>query len=158
MMRFTREILALMLMAALLLATGAWAGTYHGFVSSVDTPTNDHSTKDHSTNDRSTNDHPANDYPAGCHGFGGKNPTDSQVPDSSHSRRPVRRPAPVRYHCCLTGHDVATVQASYALQPLTLCERTVVPMDPALGVHFPDGGKVSTILFADPSGMPTLRI
>jgi hypothetical protein len=153
MMRFTREILALLLVEALLLATGAWAGTEHGFVSSVESPTNDRSTSDHSTND-----HAANDYAAGCHGFGGKNPTDSQVPDSSHPRRPVRQPAPVRYRCCLTGHDVATVQASYALQPLAMCERAVAPIDPALDVHFPDGGRVSTILFADPPGMPTLRI
>jgi hypothetical protein len=153
MMRLTREILALLLMAALLLATGAWAGTDHGFVSSVESPTNDHS-----TNDQSTNGRPANDRPASCHGLGGKNPTNSQVPDSSHPRRPVRWPAPVHYRCCLTGHDVATVEASYALQPLALCERTVVPMDPALGVHFSDGGKVSTILFADSPGISSLRI
>jgi hypothetical protein len=148
MMRLAREILALLLTAALLLTTGAWAGTDHGFVSSVESP----------TNDQSTNDRPANDYSAGCHGFGERNLTDSLVPNSPPSHRPVRWPAPVRYRCCLTGHDVATVQASYALQPLTLCERAVVPIDPALGVHFSDSGKVSTILFADPPGILSLRI
>jgi len=130
-MRLAREIMPLLLAAALLLATGAWVQPDHGFVSSDGSSANDHT--------------------AGCHAPGRNNATDSHVPNSP-------RPAPVRYRCCLTGHDVATAQAFYASQPLTLCERALVQIDPSLGVRFLDNTNVPTILFADPPGMTSLRI
>jgi len=165
-MRFERKILAILLVAALLLATGAWAESDHGHVSlagsTVGTgdhpnsthPNSTHLTSDLLSGDRPTGDRPANDHPASCHGLSGKNPADSRIPDSPHSRRP----APLRYGCCLVGHDVATAQASYASQPLVLSERAIVQNDPSLGARFVDGREVSTILFADPPGITSLRI
>ena len=137
-MRLAREILALLLVAGLLLATGGWAKADHGFVSSV-------------AGSAGTGDHPADDHPAGCHALSGKNPTHSQLPHSP-------RPAPARYRCCLTGHDVATVLVSHVSQPSTQCERATIPVDPALGGRFLDVNNVSTVLFADPPGMTSLRI
>src|ERR1700690_1743039 len=131
-MRFAREILALLLVAALLLATGAWAEADHGVVPRAG-------------GSAGTN------HPVGCHAPGGKNPVDSKDPHSP-------RPAPVRHQCCLTGHDVATVQVSYAAEPLVRSERATVQIDLDLSAHFLDGGNVSSVLFADPPGVTSLRI
>ena len=141
-MRFAREITALLLVVALMLATGARAEVGHGFLFPIRGLA--------ATDDRSTDDHPVSDDPAGCHALSGKNSTDSRVPDS-----PLR--APVHHRCCLTGHDVATIQSSYFSQPLTR-ERAIVQIDRSLAVRDLENRNVSTILFADPPGMTSLRI
>jgi hypothetical protein len=142
-MRLARDILALLLVAGLLLATGSRAEADHGFVSSVEGSAG--------TGDHPANEHPASDHAAGCHALSGTNSSDAPAPHSP-------RPAPLRYRCCLTGHDVATVLASYVPQPSTQCEGATIPADPALGGRFLDVRNVSTVLFADPPGMTSLRI
>jgi len=146
MMRFAREILALLLVSALLLATGAWAAGDQGL--GLSNLLSDH--------------HLSDDYPVGCHVVGGGSLAGSearqQVPHS-----PQR--APERHECCLTGHDAA-MAVSYSFQPLISAQRIMVPpgvpskvrSEPEPGARFPGGEEVSIFSSAGPSGITSLRI
>jgi hypothetical protein len=130
MMRFAREILALLLVSALLLATGAWAEGGHWL---------------------GLSDRVSDDHPAGCHAIDGGSLAGSQAPHSP-------QPAPGRHECCLTGHDVATMQSSYDLPPLATTHRVTVQVAPELSLHFLGGQSVSMFRSVDPPGMTSLRI
>ncbi len=135
MMRFAREILALLLVSALLLVTGAWAEGGHWL----------------GLSDRVSDDHLSDDHPAGCHAIDGGSLAGSQAPHSP-------RPAPGRHECCLTGHDVATMQRSYDLPPLATTQRVTVQAAPELSLHSLGGQSVSMFRSVDPPGMTSLRI
>jgi hypothetical protein len=129
-MRFAREILALLLVSALLLVTGAWAEGGHGLGLSHRAP---------------------DDHPAGCHAIVGGSLAGSQAPHSP-------RPAPERHECCLTGHNVATMQSSYCLPPLATTHRVTVQVAAEPSLHFLGGQSVSIFRSVDPPGMTSLRI
>jgi len=141
MMRFAREILALLLVSTLLLATGAWAAGDQWL----------------GLSNRLSDDHLFDNHPAGCHAIGGGSLAGSgasqQVPHSP-------QPAPERHECCLTGHDVAAIAVSYFFQPLPSAQRIMVPSEvrPEPGTWFAGGEEVSMFAFADPPGMTSLRI
>jgi hypothetical protein len=131
-MKFGREILGLLLIAALVmatttLATDAWAEPNH------------------------TASAPAQS-PAGCHAHTGKS-----LPDSQNSRSP--RPAPVSYQCCLTGHDAAAVRASFVPQPSghchCQCAHLALRVEPALTACC---SRDLMVLSADLPGPTPLRI
>jgi len=89
--------------------------------------------------------------PAGCHAHGGRSLPDSQLPPSAP-------PAPASRQCCLTGHDVAVVQASHHTPPSQPWTRVTVQIAPALTECFLSGPEVSMVLSADPPGLTPLRI
>src|SRR5208282_5523741 len=130
-MKFGREILGLLLIAALVTATatlptGAWAESDHAASAPAQSP-------------------------AGCHAHAGK-----RLPDSQNSRSP--RPAPVSYQCCLTGHDAAVVRASNSPQPLAQCSRVDRQFGPSLTTCCLRDLEVLMVLSADPPGPTPLRI
>lgn len=89
--------------------------------------------------------------PAGCHAHGGKNLSGSQLPHSSPS-------PPASHECCLTGHDVAVVQASHYTPPSHPWRRATLQIAPVLTECFFRGSEVSMVLSADPPGITPLRI
>jgi len=47
----------------------------------------------------------------------------------SHSSPPARRPEPVNYRCCMTGHSAVVPTAAYVSQPADACaHRTITSM------------------------------
>jgi hypothetical protein len=81
---------------------------------------------------------------ASCHARGGS--------ESSESQRPLS------YRCCMTGHDVAVVQASQSPRPIARCVRVVSQVEPGLTestIRAVDG---SIILSAYPPSTSPLRI
>jgi hypothetical protein len=125
---FAREILGLLLIAAVVMATGAVAEA------------------DHASPPWAAPAH----RPAGCHGHGGETLPDSHLPHS-------RRPAPVSYQCCLTGHEAAVVQASYSPQPSFQCSHFRL-IESAPTARCLEGLEVLMVLSADPPGTTPLRI
>jgi hypothetical protein len=128
-MKVAAKIAALLLIAALVLATGAWTA-----VDRTDGPL--------STPDQ---------HPAGCHAHGSESRHGS-LP--SHS--PL--PAPVSYQCCLTGHVAALVQASDSSQLSVQYTRVTLQIEPARTISILPLLEVSTVLSGDPSGTTPLRI
>jgi len=131
-MKFGHRILGLLLSAALVMAalsTGALTAAEHG---------------------SGTGLLPApSQRPTACHMHGGKGLPDSQLPHS---------PRPASYECCLTGHDVAAVQAPHHIAPS--CGWTPVAQQgaPAL-IHCSfNGYEVTMLLSAAPPGLAPLRI
>jgi hypothetical protein len=134
MMRLTREILALLLVSALLLVTGGWAESDYWL---------------------GLSNHLSDNQPAGCHAIGGGSLAGSGAPQQiPHS--PQR--APERHECCLTGHDVTALAVSYSFQPLIWAQGVTVQIAPGLGTCFFDATSVSMFAFADPPGIISLRI
>jgi len=133
-MKFGREILGLLLVAALVMATATLA-------------TGALAEADHASSPLAA---PAQRL-AGCHAHGGKT-----LPDSQHSHSP--RPAPVSYQCCLTGHDTAAVQASYSPQPSAQCSYAALQIESALTARCLGELEVLMVLSADPPGTTPLRI
>jgi hypothetical protein len=95
------------------------------------------------------------EHPAGCHAHAGKTLPHSQPPRPQLPHSP--RPTPVSYQCCLTGHDVAVVQAFLSPQPSIQCTRVTLRLDPA-SISLLDELEVSALLSADPPGTTPLRI
>jgi len=126
---FAREILGLLLIAAVVTATGAVAET------------------DHASSPLMAPAQPA----AGCHGHVGETLPDSHLPHS-------RRPAPVSYQCCLTGHEAAVVEASYSPQPSFQCSHFIRRIESAPTARCLEGLEVLMVLSADPPGTTPLRI
>lgn len=94
---------------------------------------------------------PPVEHPAGCHAHGGKSLPDSQLPHSP-------RPAPASHQCCLTGHNVAAVQASHPTPPSRQWTRVTLQIVPALIECSYKESDVLMVLSADPPGMTPLRI
>jgi len=128
-MKLASKILGLVLIAALALATGAWAEV-------------DHASKLMAA---------LGERPASCHAQSGKS-----LPDLPHPYSP--RPAPVSHQCCLSGHGGAVVQASHFPQPSADGPRVTVQIEPVLTVSRFGGLEVSMVLSADPPGPTPLRI
>jgi hypothetical protein len=129
-MKLGREILGLLLIAAMVMATATLAtGAWPGADQTVSAP---------------------GQSGAGCHGR-----SDKRLPDSQNSRSP--RPAPVSYQCCLTGHDAAAVRASLVLQPSGQGTHLALRVEPALYLLSGDL-KVAMVLSSDPPGSSPLRI
>jgi len=131
-MNFARKILGLLLIAAFVvapLATGALAES------------------DHASSPLAM---PAQ-RPAACHVHGGETHLDSHL---LHSRRP----APVSYQCCLTGHQAAVVQASYSPQPSFQSSHSIRLIESAPTACCLEGLEVLMVLSADPPGTTPLRI
>ena len=130
-MKFGREILGLLLIAALVTATatlptGAWAESDHAASAPAQSP-------------------------AGCHAHAGK-----RLPDSQNSRSP--RPAPVSYQCCLTGHDAAAVRVSLVPQSSGQATHIAPGVEPELSFLSDNDLKVAMVLSAHPPGSSPLRI
>jgi hypothetical protein len=100
---------------------------------------------------------------AGCHGQVGaashSSVTDSPLPDSQlrHSRFP-HQPAPTNYQCCLTGHDVAVVQACQSWQPSNQSKRLTSDREPSLAESTWLELEPATVLSANSSLRTPLRI
>jgi hypothetical protein len=132
--KFGREILGLLLIAALVMVTLA-------------------------TGVRAEADHPASSLSlvapaqrsASCHSQSSKT-----LPDSRKSHSP--RPAPVSYQCCVTGHDAAVVRALFVPQPSGRVTRLGLGGEPALTTCCLRDLEVSMVLSADPPGSTPLRI
>jgi hypothetical protein len=71
---------------------------------------------------------------SGCHAHASAPLTHSPLSHSPLPRSPLSTPipTPMSYQCCLTGHDVAVVQASQSSRPLTECARLTVRIEPLL--------------------------
>ncbi|HEY6302318.1 MAG TPA: hypothetical protein VIX14_04570 [Terriglobales bacterium] len=126
---FAREILGLLLIAALVMATGAVTEADH-----ASSPLATHAPR-----------------PVACHVHGGEPLLDSHLPHS-------RRPAPVSYQCCLTGHEAAVVQASYSPQPSFQCSCSIRLIESAPTACCLEGLEILMVLSADPPGTTPLRI
>lgn len=128
-MKLGREVLGLLLIAALVMATAmasdAWAEANHAASAPSQSA-------------------------AGCHGH-----SEKSLPDSRNSRSP--RPAPVSYRCCLTGHDAAVVRAALVLSPGHVT-RLALRVEPALTACCSRDSEVLMVLSADPLGPTPLRI
>lgn len=88
--------------------------------------------------------------PAGCHGHGGTSP---DIPPIHSS--PL---APISHQCCLTGHDMAVVPASYHTLPSPQLAQASLQVVRALSESSFNELDVSMALSADPPGMTQLRI
>ncbi|HMD16482.1 MAG TPA: hypothetical protein VKH18_07430 [Terriglobales bacterium] len=135
-MKFGREILGLLLTAALVVATlalptGAWAEADHAASSLLLAAPAQRS--------------------ASCHSHGSKT-----LPDSQKSHSP--RPAPVSYQCCLTGHDAAAVRAFFVPQPSGQGTQLDLRVEPAPTTCCLRDLEVLMVLCADPPGSTPLRI
>jgi hypothetical protein len=93
---------------------------------------------------------PLPERPAGCHAHGDKNP---YVPPT-HSLPP----APVSHQCCLTGHAVAVVQASFHTLTSRQWTKATLQIAPALTGSSLERLDVSLALSTEPPGMTPLRI
>jgi hypothetical protein len=131
-MKCGREILGLLLIAALAMATLAT-----GALAEVD----------HASSPLATPAQPI----AGCHAHGG-----TTLPDSRHSHSP--RPTPVSYQCCLTGHDAAVLQTSHSPQPSAQCSFATLQVETALMAYSLGGLDFLMVLSANPPGSTPLRI
>ena len=135
-MAFVREILGLLLIAALGMATlapGPLTAASHASRASTGLLAG------------------PRERPAGCHAHGGKSLPDSRLPQSP-------QPAPASYQCCLTGHDVAVVQSTHFPQPSGQGTRLALRVEPALCSFSVTDLKVAMVLTTDPPGSPPLRI
>jgi|HubBroStandDraft_1064217.scaffolds.fasta_scaffold254369_2 hypothetical protein len=139
-MKVVAKTPALLLIAALMLATGVWTGADHtgapGAASApLTTPGRQH---------------------AGCHGHGG-----GGLPESSRSTSPLPHSplqAPVSYRCCLTGHAAALPQTS-DLQQLSIHYASArEQIEFARTEHLLNAHEVPTVLSADPPNTAPLRI
>ena len=134
--KFAQESLALVLIAALALATGAWVETGRALWSSggqLGTP---------------------EEQLAGCHARGSGH-AESPFLHSQDLHR--QRPASTNHRCCLIGHDVAA-QVSHYTQPSQQWIRVTPQIATALTECDFSGLEVATVLSADPPGTPPLRI
>jgi hypothetical protein len=136
-MKYRSKILGLLLSAALVTTTNAWAETDHATGSSTELSAGRTSSQ-------------PNEHGAGCHAHGG-----SGLPNSPSRSQ---RPSPLSYQCCVAGHDAGLVQTPDSRQPLAQSGRVVVQIDAALTSCSSSGLVVSIILFADPPGVTPLRI
>jgi hypothetical protein len=138
-MKFAREILGLLLIAALVMATvtGAQAEADHALAS-----------PDRASPDRRLAA-PAERL-AGCHAHGGTSPS---VPPAQSSP-----PVPVSHQCCLTGHNAAVVQASFHTPPSPQWTKATLQIAPALTGSPLERLEVSMVLSTHPPGMTPLRI
>jgi hypothetical protein len=144
-MKFAREILGLLLIAILAMATSAT-----GYLTAAD----------HASGSSVELLSAPGERPASCHAHGRMSLSDSQLPHSpvSHSSVPLSSPpAPVRYECCLTGHDVAVVQAPHYTSPSHQWTRVTMQIPPLTEYIF-SGSEVSMLVSADPPGTTPLRI
>jgi len=144
-MNFAREILGLLLIATLAMATSATSAS---------------TAADHASGSSAELLPAPGERHVGCHAHGGTSLSDSQPPHSSvfHSSVPHSSPpAPVRYECCLTGHDVAVVQAPHYTPPSHRWTRVTMQIRPLIEYIF-NGSEVSMLVFADPPGTTPLRI
>ena len=135
-MKFTREILGLVLIAALvtaMLATGPLIAAHPASGSSAGPLA------------------APSERPAVCHAHGGQGLPGSRLPRSPH-------PAPASYQCCVTGHDVAVVPPSYHTPPSQPWTRVTLQIAPVRTKCFCNGPEVSMVLSADPPGVAPLRI
>lgn len=135
-MTFAREILGLLLIAALGMATlvpGPLTAANHAFGSSAGILA------------------APGERPAGCHGHGRQGLPGSRLPQSPP-------PAPASYQCCLTGHDAAVVQASFYTPPSQHWTQTTLQIMPALTKCSFNGSKASRVFSADPPRIAPLRI
>jgi hypothetical protein len=132
-MTFAREIVAFLLIAALVTGTATAALT----------------AADHASGSAGLLA-ASGERPAGCHAHSGMPLPDSQVPHSP-------APTPASYRCCLIGHDVAVVQASYSSPFSHQWTRVTLQIAPALAEcsHL---SEVSKVLSADPPDITPLRI
>lgn len=89
-----------------------------------------------------------------CHAHGGMSP---QSPHSQSQSPQGPSPTPVSYQCCLTGHNVAVVQASQSPQPSNRCIHFVSTIASAFAIRSAEI-ELSAILYVDPPGMAPLRI
>jgi len=138
-MKVVTKTPALLLIAALMLATGVWTDTdhtgAHGASAPLATPGRQH---------------------AGCHGHGG-----GSLPESSRSASPLPRsplPAPVSYRCCLTGHAAALLQTSDLQQLSIHYASTTQQIEFARTEYLLSAREVPTVLSADPPNTAPLRI
>jgi len=139
-MTFAREILGLLLIAALAMATLATSAL---------------TTAEHASGSDTGLLAGSSERPEGCHGHSGKSLSDSQLPYSVPHSSPS---APASYQCCLTGHNVAAVQASHYTPPSYQWTRVILQIAPPLTEYVFNESEVSMVVFADPPGMTTLRI
>jgi len=135
-MKFGREILELLLIAALVMSTLA---------------TGVRAEADHAASSSSLSLAAPAPRSASCHSQGSKT-----LPDSQKSHSP--RPAPVSYQCCLTGHDAAVVRALFVPHPSGQGTRLGLGREPALTTCCLRDLEVSMVLSADPPGSTPLRI
>ena len=77
----------------------------------------------------------------------------------SHHPSPPRspRPVPTNYQCCLTGHNAAVVQSTYAPQPSAAGTRVTL-LQPSMTECLSTSLEVSIVLHASPPGSAPLRI
>jgi hypothetical protein len=140
-MTFARDILGLLLIAALAmatLATSALTAAEHASGSSAGLLAG------------------PGERPEGCHAHGGKSLSDSQLPRIPVPHSPPS--APAGYQCCLTGHNVAAVQASHYTPPSYQWTRVILQIAPPLTEYVFNESEVSMVVFADPPGITPLRI
>jgi hypothetical protein len=86
---------------------------------------------------------------AGCHGHRGGNSPQSAAPHS---------PVPVKYDCCLTGHDVAAVAATYQLHPSTFSARVSRSVPDTFPSQFSKSSDFPPVSTVHPPGATPLRI
>jgi hypothetical protein len=94
----------------------------------------------------STTSSGANNHLAGCH---------DDAPPASH---PNPLPAPVKYQCCITGHEAAVLHASDLPWPVTECAHFVEQSDPCALPSFSKHFETVLLLSADPPLQSPLRI
>lgn len=141
-MKFAREILGLLLIAALVIVTGAGAQADRASASPTQPSPGRASPEKRLAA-------PAERL-AGCHAHGGTSPN---VPPTHSSP-----PAPASHQCCLTGHDMAVVQDSFQMPPSQQWTRAALHIEPALDRSSFDRLEPSMVLSADPPCMTPLRI
>jgi hypothetical protein len=137
-MKVVTKTQALLLIAALMLATGVWTHANHTGAPGASAPLTTPGQQ------------------PGCHGHGGESLSESSRSASPLPRAPLQ--APVSYRCCLTGHAAALLQTS-DLQQLSIHYASATPQielartEYLLGAH-----EVPTALSADPPNSAPLRI
>ena len=79
---------------------------------------------------------------AGCHGHGSKS----------------SGPAPERYQCCQTGHNVAFVQDSLSPQLISHAAEILLPDEPRISARPGGGWDIAAMLSGGSPGLTPLRI